>query len=334
MKSELGPAMETGSIAGSRASDRVLLFGIYELGFRALDAMLARKLNVVGVVTKPDGLLESLPITRLAREAGLPVFAPESPRDAAFLRQVRQLKPDLIAVAGYHKIFPSGLLRLPPRGVLNLHGSLLPRYRGPCPWKWAILNGETRSGATVVRMTEELDRGDILSQRELLVDPQDTGETLFLRISALAGPLLAETVEEFLTGTASFRKQDEQRASYQGYPNDEDARICWEWSAERIRNHVRGLCPRPGAWTQYGGKRVRIRKAAPAEGPMAQIPGMILGRTENSLLVSTGRGNLSVSGMTIDDDDAATGQALWVVGMVPGTFFDPSPRVETNLRAP
>jgi methionyl-tRNA formyltransferase len=309
------------------ATPRILLFGIYELGFRSLEAMLTRRLNVVGIVTKPDGLLEAQPVTRLARDQALPVLAPESPREGGFLRQVRLLQPDLIAVAGYHKILPPGLLRLPPLGVLNLHGSLLPRYRGPSPWKWAILNGETRSGATVQRMAEELDRGDILSQRELPIDPQDTGETLFLRISALAGPLLAETVEEVLAGKAVPCKQDEQRATYQGYPTDEDARICWEWNAERIRNQVRGLCPRPGAWTQYGGKRIRVRKAALAEGPMSQVPGMILGRSEDSVLVSTGRGNLSISAMTAEGDDAsAVAQALWVIGMIPGTFFDPSPR--------
>jgi len=119
--------------------------------------------------------------------------------------------------------------------------------------------------------------------------------------------------------------QDEQRASYQGYPSDEDARICWEWNAERIRNLVRGLCPRPGAWTQYGGKRVRVRKAAVAEGPMSPIPGMILGRSDESLIVSTGRGNLSISSMTVEGDDVPPmPQALWVVGMIPGTFFDPA----------
>ena len=333
MRSDCLAAAETASIPETRRSPRILLFGIYELGFRSLEAMIAHQLNVVAVVTKPEGLLEAQPVTRLARENGKPVFAPESPREAAFLRQARRLKPDLIAVAGYHKILPSSLLRLPPLGVINLHGSLLPRYRGPCPWKWAILNGETRSGATVQRMSEDLDCGDLLAQRELPIDPQDTGETLFLRISALAGPLLAETIEDYVAGRIEPWKQDEQRASYQSYPTDEDARISWEWNAERIRNHIRGLCPRPGAWTQYGGKRVRIRKAALAEGPMAQIPGMILGRSEDSLRVSTGRGNLSISGMTIEDDDAR-GQALWVVGMIPGTFFDPAPRFESNLKAP
>jgi methionyl-tRNA formyltransferase len=318
-----------------RPSPRILLFGIYEIGFRSLEAMLARNQNVVGVVTKPDGLLDAQPITRLARESGRPVLAPGSPRDPGFLRQLRLLRPDLIAVAGYHKILPSSLLRLPPSGVVNVHGSLLPRYRGPSPWKWAILNGETRSGATVQRMSEELDRGDILSQRELSIDPQDTGETLFFRISALAGPLLADTIEDLVAGKIVPRRQDEQRASYQGYPGDEDARICWEWNAERIRNLVRALCPRPGAWTQYGRKRVRIRKAALAGGPMGQVPGLILGRSDDSLIVSTGQGNLSVSAMSIEGEDGPSiAQTLWAVGLIPGTFFDPAPSSDPVIRSP
>jgi methionyl-tRNA formyltransferase len=308
-----------------RSRSRLLLFGLYELGFRSLEALLARHLTVVGVVTKPDVLLEAQPITRLARETCRPVLAPESPRDPEFLRQVRLLRPDVIAVAGYHKILPPVLLHLPPGGVLNVHGSLLPRYRGPCPWKWAIMNGETRSGATVQRMAAEVDRGEILSQRELPIDPEDTGETLFLRISALAGPLLAETLLDLFQGKLVPRRQDEEQASTQGYPGDDDARICWDWDAERIRNQIRGLCPRPGAWTQYGKKRVRIRRAARAGGPMSPVPGMILGRTEDSLLVSTGQGNLSISSMSIEGEDGPPlAQTLWVVGMIPGTFFDPA----------
>src|SRR6476646_561467 len=140
MKSDCLPAADVRSDAGSLPSPRILLFGIYELGFRSLEAMLSRSQNVVGVVTKPEGLLEAQPITRLARETGRPVLAPESPRDPGFLRQARLLRPDLIAVAGYHKILPTALLRMPSAGVINAHGSLLPRYRGPSPWKWAILN--------------------------------------------------------------------------------------------------------------------------------------------------------------------------------------------------
>lgn len=321
------------STSDSRTPSRILLFGLYELGFRSLEALVRRDRDVIGVVTKPDVSLEAQPMIRLARTIGTPVFAPESPKDAAFLRQVRALRPDLIAVAGYHKILPPGLLRLPPRGVINLHGSLLPQYRGPCPWKWAIMNGETKSGATVQFMTSELDCGDILGQCEVPIDPQDTAESLFLNLCAAAGPLLARTIDDLEAGRAQPRKQDERRASYYGYPSDEDARIHWEWSAERIRNRVRGLCPRPGAWTQYGGKRVRVRKAALAEGPLSRTPGMILGRSEDALIVSTGQGNLSIGAMTIDSDDAAAlPQSLWTVGLIPGTFFDPVPARAPHLK--
>ena len=288
---------------------RILLFGLYELGFRSLAAMTARNQDVVGVVTKPEPSLELQPLVRLARTLGLPLLTPDVPREAGFLREVRALAPDLIAVAGFHRILPPSLLQIPPRGVINLHGSLLPEYRGPCPWKWAILNGETRTGATVQRMAEEVDRGDILAQSDLPIDREDTGESLFLKICVLAGPLLARTIDEL--EAIRPRPQDERQASHQGSPTDDDARIRWEWSAERIRNLVRAFCPRPGAWTPYGGRRIQVRRARPVDGPLGRLPGMILGRLDDALLVSTGGGNLAISGLSIDGDAPR-----------PGTFFD------------
>jgi methionyl-tRNA formyltransferase len=314
---------------GPKRTVRVLLFGIYDLGFRALEAMVLRDLDVVGVVTKPDPSLEAQPLYRLARAIGRPVFAPESPREAEFLKEVRLLRPDLIAVAGYHKIFPAALLQIPPRGVLNVHGSLLPQYRGPCPWKWAIMNGERTIGATVQYMVEELDRGEILSQQDLPIDPRDTAESLFQKICGIAGPLLARTIEELTAHPIESHAQDERRATYYGYPTEEDGRLRWEWSAERVRNRVRGLSPRPGAWTQYGGQRVRVLRAEPAEGPLAGLPGMILGRSDHSLLVSTGQGNVSIGGLSVVEDASAP---IWSLGLIPGTFFDPSPAAVPRLK--
>jgi methionyl-tRNA formyltransferase len=311
-------------------SPRILLFGLYELGFRSLQAMVARNFPVAGVVTKPESSLELPSLVQLARTLHLPVLAPDTPRQARFLRAVRALAPDLIAVAGYHRILPPALLRLPARGTINLHGSLLPAYRGPCPWKWAIVNGETRTGATVQRMTSNLDRGDILTQCEVPIGAEDTGESLFMKICAVAGPLLARTIEELDVGGIVPRAQEERLASYQGYPTDDDARIRWQWSAERIRNLVRAFCPRPGAWTPYGGRRVQILKAVPVEGPHARAPGMILGRQDESLLVSTGRGNLALSGLAIDGDPLPP----WTGGPEPGTFFDPPPLGITERAVP
>jgi methionyl-tRNA formyltransferase len=334
-KDENAPMADAVATSETKRSLRVLLFGIYDLGFRALKAMIARNLNIVGVVTKPECLIQEHALALLAQKVGMPVMAPRSPREASFIRWVKLLKPDLIAVSGYHKILPPGLLRIPPGGVLNLHGSLLPRYGGPCPWKWAIMNGETKTGATVQWMEAELDRGDILAQKEVPIDPNDTAETLFLRVSAIAGPLLAQTVEDYGAGILVPRRPDEQQATYQGYPTDKDARIHWEWDAERIRNRIRGLCPRPGAWTQYRGKRIRVRKAALTEGPLGGRPGVILGRSQDGLVVSTGRGNLSVSNMTVDGEDADTmARALRAVGMIPGTVFDTIQACESNLNTP
>lgn len=293
-------------------SPRILLFGLYELGFRSLEALAARNLRVAGVVTKPESSLEQQPLARLARTMALPLFTPEAPRDAGFLRELRALAPDLIAVAGYHRILPRSILRLPPLGVVNLHGSLLPQHRGPCPWKWAILNGETNIGATVQLMSTELDRGDLLTQSDVPIDPEDTGESLFLKICAVAGPLLARTIAEL--DEIVPRPQDETRAGYEGYPSDDDARIRWEWSAERIRNLVRAFCPRPGAWTAAAGRRIQIRKATAVEHPSGGVPGTVLGRREDSLLVSTGDGTLAISGLVMEGDAPA-----------PGTSFDPLP---------
>jgi methionyl-tRNA formyltransferase len=321
---------ETASIPKPEPRAQVLLFGLYELGLRALESMAARGLDLVGIVTKSEPIVEAQPFVRLARAMGHPVFTPESMRDAEFLRQIRRLAPDVIAVAGFHKMLPRELLRIPPRGVVNLHGSLLPQYRGPCPWKWAIMNGEKTLGASVHWMTEEVDRGDILAQQEVAIEPRDTAESLFHKICAVGGPLLARTVEDLEAGRVQPRVQDHRRASYYGVPSDEDCRIRWEWSAERICNRVRGLCPRPGAWTQYGGKRVRVRKAEPAEGPLGPVPGMILGRCADSLIVSTGRGNVSIGALSVEGEEA---YSLWAIGLVPGTFFDPSPACEPHLKA-
>jgi methionyl-tRNA formyltransferase len=234
---------------------------------------------------------------------------------------VKALAPDLIAVAGYHRILPAALLQLAPRGAINLHGSLLPEYRGPCPWKWALVNGETKTGVTVQRMEATLDRGDLLAQSEFRIDPQDTGESLFMKICAVGGPLLARTIEGLVAGTIVPRAQDEKKASYQGYPTDDDTRIRWDWTAERIRNLVRGFCPRPGAWSAFGSTRIPIREAIPIEGPLAPVPGMILGRLEEAILVSTGRGNVAIPEFHLD-------------GKVPqpGTFFDPAPALRPSVK--
>jgi methionyl-tRNA formyltransferase len=275
-------------------SPRIVLFGIYDLGVRALEALTTRNLDVVAVVTKPETEPIEQPIAKLARSLRKPVLTPESPGERDFGARMRDLRPDLIAVAGYHRILPPDLLALPPQGVVNLHGSLLPEFRGPCPWKWAIADGRSRSGATVHQMTSDVDRGDILAQCELDILQDDTGESLFLKISSMGSRLLAETILDLQQGTAKRTKQDERLASYQGNPSEDAVRIRWDADAPRIRNLIRGFSPRPGAWTRYNGARMRIRSAELSPDQGSGRPGMILSCSGNRYLVATGKGNLWV----------------------------------------
>jgi len=301
---------------------RIVLIGIYQLGARSLEALLARGLDVVGVVTKPDLRVEEEPLTRLARSRGIPVFLPARPGEPGFVEQVRALRPDLLVVTGYHKVLPAPLLSIPPRGVLNLHGSLLPRHRGPVPWKWAILQGESVGGMTVQLMSAELDRGPLLAQESCPIAPDDTGETLFAKLCLLAGPLLARTLPAYLDGHLTPVSQDERQATYEGYPTDDDARICWEWEAERIRNLVRGLSPRPGAWTSLRGVNLRVRKAVRAVDSVSRNPGLILHLSDGAVVVSTGKGNLLLSELSVDGETATLDSTrLHLLGLTPGALL-------------
>lgn len=278
---------------------KVVLFGIYKIGVQTLGALLKRRIEIACVVTKPSTPEERQPVADEARQNQLPVLAPQSPRDPGFLEQIRELAPDLFVVGGYHKIFPNELLNIPPLGAINLHLSLLPRYRGPCPWKWAIANGEVLTGATVILLNPGVDDGDILAQLTTSIDDADTGESLFERLSVLGGHLAADTVDAIRAGTATRRAQDANLASYQSSPTDEDARIRWSQSSSSIRNLIRGFHSRPGAWTTYADVPLVIRKASLKEGITVNKPGTVIEVLPDSLLVSTGTGVLAIHEMIL-----------------------------------
>ena len=173
---------------------RVVFFGIYDIGEAALAELLRRGTRPAAVVTKPAGGGQRQRVAVMAEAVGIPWLEPETPRDPAFVERLAALAPELITVAGYHKIIPKSVLDLPGHGTLNLHGSLLPRYRGPCTWKWAIMNGEESTGVTVHVITPELDNGDLLGQRAIPIRADHTGATLFAEISRVGAELLADTV--------------------------------------------------------------------------------------------------------------------------------------------
>jgi len=274
---------------------KIVFVGIYGLGERALGRLLAQGSEVVGVVTKPDRGPGQQALLSLVDRSGVRLWTPETPRDRAFLADMEALKPDLIAVAGYHLRIPRRLLRLPTRGILNTHLSLLPRYRGPCPWKWAILRGEKETGVSVHAMTEGFDDGDLYARKSCPIDPDDTGESLFQRLCDLGAETLAEVVRQVQDGRARPSPQDPSQASYDGVPGDEVARIRWDQPGASIRDLIRGLHPRPGAWTTWQGQRIRIRRASLGAMPAPTAPpGTILEGSSDPLWVVTGDGVLTV----------------------------------------
>lgn len=304
---------------------RVLVFGIYKVGSDALHSLMRRGVDVVGVVTKSDSR-EEQPVAVAARDRKLPLFIPDSPGEEPFIQQIALLKPDLIAVSGYHKIIPETVLSLPRLGVVNMHASLLPAYRGPSPWKWAIVRGETKTGVTVHVMSRKLDAGDILAQEEVEIGDADTGGSLFEKLCPIGAELLAKTVEAMATSSLPRIPQDERLASYDAAPKEEDARIRWRSSAQNVRNLVRGFHPRPGAWTSYQGARLEIQRASIEGRPTSDEPGTILDVSEHFFRVATGEGVLRIErrdrsaslkpGMRFDDEPPALGG----LGTPPGTL--------------
>jgi methionyl-tRNA formyltransferase len=235
---------------------RVIFMGTAELSCDSLQALIdSPGCQVVAVVTQPDRpkgrdlKLQPSPVKVLALQAKLPVLQPERARDEAFLVALRELRPDLIAVAAYGQILPQSLLDLPRFGCLNVHTSLLPKYRGAAPIQWAILNGDAETGVTIMKMDAGLDTGDILAQATTLIHPEDNSETLHDRLARLGAELLLKTLPEYVAGRVPPRPQPAEGVSYASKIRKQDGRIDWTQPARVIWNRVRGLVPWPGAFT-------------------------------------------------------------------------------------
>jgi methionyl-tRNA formyltransferase len=299
---------------------RLIFYGIYQFGEASLRAILEAGFEVVLVITKaddPDGRPQ--PVRLLAESHGIPCRVPDRMGDPALEEALRQADAEVALVAGFHRKIPASLLRICPQGTVNIHGSLLPAFRGPTPWKHALLFGAKETGATAHVMTEVMDRGDILRQERIPILDDDTAGTLFDRTCAVGARVAVAVCRDLAAGTVQYRMQDEAQASE--YPNltDPECRLHWDWPSERIRNWVHGLNPRPGAWTSLGGHRHRLwsvaRSAEPGFGPA----GAIRAAGEGGWLVTTGDGTLRVLDLTPE----AGGRNLTFDPPAPDLAFDP-----------
>ncbi len=234
---------------------RVVFFGTAELACPSLAALIASPdFPVAAVVTQPDRpkgralQLQPSPVKRLALERGLPVLQPERARDPTFVAAVRELQPALGVVVAYGQILPRALLEIPPLGLVNVHASLLPRYRGAAPIQWAILDDEPRTGVTIMKIDEGLDTGDILAQRATPIEAGDNAQTLHDRLAQMGAALLLPTIADYVQGRIAPQKQADAGAGYARKIAKEDGRIDWSLSARTLWNKVRALTPWPGAY--------------------------------------------------------------------------------------
>lgn len=274
--------------------------GTPEFAVPSLEALLSSGDQVVGVVCQPNRpkgrghQLVAPPVKLVAERAGIPVLQPLKIRTPEFLQSLSSWQPDVIAVAAYGRILHAPILQLPPMGCVNVHGSLLPRYRGAAPVQWAVINGETETGITTMLMDEGMDTGAMLLQEKLEILPEDTAGTLAPRLAALGGRLLIDTLTQLKGGTLVPTKQDDQQATMAPLLKKEDGLINWTLSATSLANRVRGLSPWPGAYTFLGDERWNIWKAVTQVSATTDTPGTIVAVHKQSILVATGEGLLDI----------------------------------------
>ena len=249
------------------------------------------------VFTQPDkpvgrhAVLTPPPVKQLAQERGIPVYQPTKMRDGTVAAQLKELAPDCLVVVAYGRILPQAILDVPPKGCINIHGSLLPKYRGAAPINWAILNGERETGVTIMYMAKELDAGDILHVLKTDIDPQEDAQALTARLAELGAQALAETVEQLRAGTAHRTVQDHSAYTYAPMLTKDMGMIDWTKPAQRIHDQVRGLIPWPCASTELGGATVKIFRTEVGS-ETAKASGTVVSAGKAGIDVACGDGRL------------------------------------------
>jgi methionyl-tRNA formyltransferase len=289
---------------------RIVFFGTAPLACESLRAVASSPdVQLLAAVTQPDRpggrhlkLLPS-PVKALAVTLQLPVLQPEKARDPTFVAELASLRPDLIVVAAYGQILPRSILDLPNYGCLNVHASLLPKYRGAAPIQQAILDDEAKTGITIMKMDEGLDTGGILTQEATAITDEDDAPSLHDRLARIGADLLVRTIPDYVGGRIVPRQQPEDGASYARKIVKEDGRLDWALPARTLWNRIRAFTPWPGAFTFLpGGSQavvLKVWRATVAENVLG-CPGEIIEARKSSLIIASGLGGLSVSSLQLE----------------------------------
>jgi methionyl-tRNA formyltransferase len=280
---------------------RIVFMGTPDFSVGTLEAILAAGHQVAAVVTQPDKpkgrgkALQATPVKEAALAHGLTVYQPRKVREDSFLEELKKINPDVIVVVAFGQIIPRTILELPKFGCINVHASLLPKYRGAAPIQWAVIDGEEVSGVTIMRMDAGLDTGDMLSKVEVPLAEDETGGSLFDKLSEAGARQLVQTLDRLEDGTVQPEKQPEESPTgYARMITKADGLIDWTKDAKSIERLIRGLNPWPSAFTRLEGKNLKIWKAAVQEQDSGLAPGTVVSAGREGLSVQTGQGRLNI----------------------------------------
>jgi len=285
----------------------IVFMGTPQAAAFSLEELLNGPNPVVGVVTQPDrpaGRGQKKipsPVRKVAASHHIPVVTPEKLRDPDFFEILKSWAPQLIVVVAYGRILPRQVLELPPQGCLNVHYSLLPKYRGAAPIEWAILNGEEKSGITTMRLVEKMDAGPIFLQEELPIAPDETTASLEAQLIPIGAKLLLKTIRGLQDGTSTAKPQREEEATYAPILKKEDGQIDWTQPAKAIERRVRGLYPWPSAYTYLGRKILKLYRATVILQAEAALPGEVVKADKGGFWVATGKEILSLEEVQLEN---------------------------------
>lgn len=302
----------------------IIFMGTPDFAVPALKALNKSGHDVALVVTQPDRpkgrgrKVVPPPVKEVAIRLGYDVLQPASIKTDEFADRMERFKPDLFVVVAFGHILPETLLALPRIGAINIHASLLPKYRGPAPIQWAIINGERETGVTTMFMDKGLDTGDILLSAKTEITPDDTSATLHDRLAVLGADLLVRTLNGFETKDIKPVPQDHTKATYAPLLKKKDGHIDWEKPAKTLETFIRGMTPWPGAFTFHGNKRLKIFKADPVLMDVAEAPGTVIQSFPDELRVATGKGALSIK-----EIQGASGKRLIIKDFLRGYKLPP-----------
>ncbi len=279
----------------------MIFMGTPDLAATVLGSLLDNGYPVTAVVTQPDKpkgrgkALACSPVKELAVEKGIPVLQPERAKDEAFIEELRTYAPDIIIVAAYGKILPKAILDMPKYGCINVHTSLLPDYKGAAPIQWAILNGESETGVTIMYMDEGCDTGDIISAQRITITSDETGGGLHDKLAVLGGELLVRTLPSILDGSCTRTPQEKGVGRYVSIIDKSLGNLDFTRPAVELERYIRGLDPWPCAFTKLEGKMLKLWKAYVIADATEAAPGTVLPGDKKALRIATGEGILAVT---------------------------------------